>query len=64
MQDRSPASTAVVDFDFDDSGKIVKSKAQPAKAGTRAKTLEEIRQRVLSMAPRQPQRHWPWSRSA
>lgn len=63
MQDRAQRSAAVVDFDFDETGKIVKSEAERPKINTEVKTLDEIRQRVLSMGPHRPQqRSRLWSR--
>ncbi len=64
MQDRTQKSPAVVDFDFDESGNIVKAGVERPKISIKTKTLDEIRQRVLSMGPRPPQRNGFWSRIA
>lgn len=64
MQDRVQRSPAVVDFDFDETGNIVKTEAERPKTNTEVKTLDEIRQRVLSMGPHRPQRSRLWSRFA
>lgn len=64
MQDRELNSQAVVDFDFDETGKIVKAEAQRPKAAAESKTLEEIRQQVLAMGVRKQQRTRFWSRPA
>jgi hypothetical protein len=56
MKERKVTSGAVVDFDFDETGKIIKNAVERPKVEAEGRTLDEIRQRVLAMGARQQQR--------
>jgi hypothetical protein len=57
MKERTVTSRAVVDFDFDETGKIIRNAVERPKLETEGRTLDEIRQRVLAMGARRQQRN-------
>jgi hypothetical protein len=56
MKERTATSRAVVDFDFDETGKIIRNVVERPKLEAEGRTLDEIRQRVLAMGARRQQR--------